>query len=67
MSVDDHLKKLILCCMAMILLLSAAGCRKNNGVMKDNQGKRSSSNLKGPGMDLTERIKREPLKCLSIL
>lgn len=38
MSVDDHLKKLILCCMAMILLLSAAGCRKNTGVMKDNQG-----------------------------
>jgi len=67
MSVDDHLKKLILCCMAMILLLSAAGCTKNNGVMQDNQGKRSSSNLKGPGMDLTEMIKQEPLKCLSIL
>lgn len=28
MSVDDHLKKLILCCMAMILLLSAAGVER---------------------------------------
>ena len=35
--------------------------------MKDTQGKGSSSNLKGPGMDLTEMIKQEPLKCLSIL